>query len=325
MDRDRAAALLASFRGRKVAVLGDLMLDQFIWGSVTRISPEAPVPVVRVARESFHLGGAGNVVANLAALGASPIPLGVVGNDPAGRHVRDALAELKAPGGGVVEAASRATTTKTRVVAHAQQVVRYDREDDGPLPAEATGRLASASRAAIAGTSALIVSDYEKGVVSEPLLSSLLPEAQRLRVPAIVDPKPSLFRAYRPVTSITPNTGEAARMSGIRILDEATASQAAHAILETLGCGSVLLTRGEKGMLLCERGAGPVAIAAAAREVYDVTGAGDTVVAVFSLALSAGASTREAAELANAAASVVVSKVGTATAEAEEILETVSA
>jgi rfaE bifunctional protein kinase chain/domain len=325
VDRDRAAALLAAFRWRKVAVLGDLMLDHFIWGSVTRISPEAPVPVVRVARESFHLGGAGNVVANLAALGASPVPLGVVGKDPAGRHVHDALAELKAPVAGVVEVAARATTTKTRVVAHAQQVVRYDREDDVPLPGEATSRLDAAARAAIEGAAALIVSDYEKGVVSASILSGLLPEARRLRVPAIVDPKPSLYRAYRPVAAITPNTGEAAQMSGIRIRDDATASQAAASILETLGCESVLLTRGDKGMLLCERGGAPVTIAAAAREVYDVTGAGDTVVAVFSLALSAGGSPREAAELANAAASVVVSKVGTSTATVEEILEAVSA
>jgi len=325
VDRDRAAALLAAFRGRKVAVLGDLMLDHFVWGSVSRISPEAPVPVVRVTKESFHLGGSGNVAANLAALGASPVPLGVVGVDDAGRLVRDALAELKAPRGGVVEVASRATTTKTRVVAHAQQVVRYDREDDGPLSEEAGARLAAAARAAIEGAAALIVSDYEKGAVSETLLSNLLPEAHRLRVPAIVDPKPSLFRAYRPVSAITPNMSEASRMTGIRIRDDATAAQAANSILETLGCGSVLLTRGERGMLLCERGALPVTIAAAAREVYDVTGAGDTVVAVFSLALSAGGSPREAAELANAAASVVVGKVGTSTATVEEILGTFSA
>jgi len=324
VDSARASALLAAFRGRKVAVLGDLMLDHFIWGTVGRISPEAPVPVVRVTRESFHLGGAGNVVGNLAALGASPIPLGLVGKDDAGRRAVEALAALRVPIEGVVSVEGRATTKKTRIVAHAQQVVRFDREDDGDPPEEASKRLLAAARGVLAGCAALVISDYEKGAVTESILAGLLPEAEHLGIPAIVDPKPAHFRAYRPIAAITPNSGEASQMSGIRIRDDADAERAAGSILETLGCRAVLLTRGEKGMLVCEKGASPRSIPATAREVFDVTGAGDTVVAVFTLAMSAGASPMESAALANAAASVVVGKVGTATASCDEILEALS-
>jgi len=320
VDRARLGSLLAAFRGRKVVVLGDLMLDHFIWGSVSRISPEAPVPVVRVAKESFHLGGAGNVANNLAALGAVPVPIGVVGKDDAARRALELLGALNAAPSGIVEVPGRSTTKKTRIVAHAQQVVRFDREEDGELPREASDRLLASARAALRGAAALIISDYEKGVVTERLLHEILPEAKRLGVPAVVDPKPTHFRAYQPIAAITPNTSEAAQMSGMRIRDDADAVTASGVILKEIDCGAVLLTRGEKGMLLIEKGAKPVTIPAAAREVYDVTGAGDTVVAVFALALSAGAAPLEAAIIANAAASVVVGKVGTACASADEIL-----
>ncbi|MBI3447332.1 MAG: bifunctional hydroxymethylpyrimidine kinase/phosphomethylpyrimidine kinase [Acidobacteria bacterium] len=296
------------------------MLDHFIWGSVSRISPEAPVPVVLVKRESFHLGGAGNVTANLAALGAAPVPVGAIGADDAGRRTMEALAALGAPRDGIVEVPSRTTTKKTRVVAHAQQVVMFDREEDAPLPAEAGERLLAFSRAAIRGAKALIVSDYEKGTVTESLLAALLPEARRLGVPAIVDPKPAHFSAYRPITAITPNASEASQMSGIAIRDDSSAERAARKILETLEGPAVLLTRGESGMLLAERGAASVTIPAAAREVYDVTGAGDTVASVFALTMAAGGTALESAAIANVAASIVVGKVGTATASVEEIL-----
>jgi D-beta-D-heptose 7-phosphate kinase/D-beta-D-heptose 1-phosphate adenosyltransferase len=320
LARARAEEVLRAFRGRRIAVVGDLMLDHFVWGSVSRISPEAPVPVVRVTRESFHLGGAGNVVSNLAALGAAPAPAGVVGRDEAGRRLVEALAAAGAPLAGIVESGRRATTKKTRVIAHAQQVVRFDREEDEPLAGPDAAALQDAARAALEGASALIVSDYEKGTVTAALLEVILEEARRRSVPAVVDPKPANYAAYRPVTAITPNVGEASQISGVRIRDDADAERAAAGILAQLGCGAVLLTRGEKGMLLAEKGSAPARIPAAAREVYDVTGAGDTVVAAFTLAVAAGASFREAAELANAAAGVVVGKVGTATAAPEEVI-----
>jgi len=319
----RAASLVSAFEGAKIAVVGDLMLDHFIWGSVSRISPEAPVPVVRVTKESFHLGGAGNVACNLAALGAVPAPVGVVGADEAGRRLLEALGALRAAQDGVIRLEDRATTKKTRIVAHAQQVVRFDREEETPLGPGVTERLRDAAKAALAGAKALIVSDYDKGAVSAPLLAALLPEARRAGVPVVVDPKPALFESYTPITAITPNLGEAAQMSGVRVRAVEDRRRATDAILAKLDCRAVLLTLGEEGMLLCEKGASPLAIPTAAREVYDVTGAGDTVAAAFTLALAAGASMPEAAALANAAAGVVVGKVGTATATREEILRVI--
>ncbi len=307
-----AAGLTSRFKDQRVVVVGDLMLDHFIWGSVSRISPEAPVPVVRVTHESFHLGGSGNVACNLAALGAKPVLIGVTGADDAGRHVLRELETLGASQDGVIRVEGRATTKKTRIVAHAQQVVRFDREEDDPLSDEDQGCLAAAARAALYGAAALIVSDYEKGTVTPAILRGILPEAERLGIPAVVDPKPMHFEAYRPITAVTPNVGEASQITRVRIRDDADAARAAGMILEMLGCRAVLLTRGESGMLLCEAGSEPSVIPTAAREVYDVTGAGDTVVAVFTLALAAGASMADAARLANAAAGVVVAKVGTA-------------
>lgn len=314
-----ASELTVRFKDLRVVVLGDLMLDHFIWGSVSRISPEAPVPVVRVTRESFHLGGSGNVACNLAALGAKPVLIGVTGTDDAGRHVLRELDALGAPRDGVLQVEGRATTKKTRIVAHAQQVVRFDREEDAPLSDEDQECLAASARAALYGAAALIVSDYEKGGVTRAILGGVLPEAERLGIPTVVDPKPMHFEAYRPITAVTPNINEASQVARVRIRDDADAARAAAVILEMLGCRAVLLTRGESGMLLCEAGAEPSVIPTAAREVYDVTGAGDTVVAAFTLALAAGASMADAAGLANAAAGVVVGKVGTATLTAGEL------
>lgn len=320
LDSSAAAALTRNFRDLKIVVLGDLMLDHFIWGSVTRISPEAPVPVVRVARESLHLGGAGNVVTNLASLGARPVPLGVVGRDQAGRRILEALETLEVPREGIVQIEGRPTTKKTRIVAHGQQVVRFDRETEEPPARDVEGRLLDAARTAIRGATGLIVSDYEKGTVTSSVLQGLLPDAGERGLPTVVDPKPLLYRAYRPAAAITPNVTEASAMTGMKIACDADAASAAEQILATLECRAVLLTRGDRGMLLCEKGVPPRAIPATAREVFDVTGAGDTVVATFALSLAAGAGMMDAARLANAAAGIVVGKVGTATATVEEIL-----
>ncbi len=320
MDRDAAARILAAASGRTVVVVGDLMLDQFIWGTVERISPEAPVPVVKVSRESHHLGGAGNVAANLAALGARPVPVGVVGCDRDAEALRAALARLGVPADGVVEVAGRATTVKTRIVAHHQQVVRFDREQDEPLDDRASAALAEKAVSLCATAHALVVSDYEKGCVTPAVLSRLLPAVHRRGLPVVVDPKPGHWRAYTPITAITPNQAEAVRMAGLRARTDEDVLAAARAIRKALSCRAVLLTRGEKGMTLLEDGADPLHIPAAARQVFDVTGAGDTVAAVLALGLASGASLAEAATLANAAAGVVVTKLGTATATPEELL-----
>jgi rfaE bifunctional protein kinase chain/domain len=316
----RAKALLRSMRGRRVLVLGDVMLDEFVWGRVGRISPEAPVPVVQVTAQSFHLGGAGNVASNVRSLGGEAVLAGAVGEDAAGERVREALAaagvepRLLALGGG------RPTTVKTRIVAHGQQVVRTDREDASDLPTAAEAALVEEVREELATASALVVSDYQKGVVTASLLRRVLPLARRRRVPVLVDPKVRHFCLYRGVTVVTPNQLEAEQATGLRLHEPGALEAAGRLILSRLACRAVLVTRGESGLSLFERGRPPVHVPAAAREVFDVTGAGDTVIATMALALAGGGTVAEAAALANCAAGVVVGKVGTAQASPSEVL-----
>jgi D-beta-D-heptose 7-phosphate kinase/D-beta-D-heptose 1-phosphate adenosyltransferase len=302
----------------RVLVVGDLMLDRFVWGEVGRISPEAPVPVVRVRRETVDLGGAANVAANLRSLGAKVAVTGVLGRDPDGERLRAGLDEAGIESR-LIEVRGRATTVKTRIVARAQQVVRVDREDDDRLESEAVESVIREVREALPDADALVVSDYDKGAVSRRLLESVLPEARNRRLPVVVDPKPRNFFHCQPATVVSPNEAEAARAVATEVRTDEDCVAAAGEILDRLDVGAVLVTRGERGMLLVERGREPTFIAAAAREVYDVTGAGDTVVAVLAMALGAGATLEEAARLANFAAAGVVAKVGTALATLEEI------
>ncbi|MFQ5700768.1 MAG: D-glycero-beta-D-manno-heptose-7-phosphate kinase [Acidobacteriota bacterium] len=314
------ARILEQARNKKIIVWGDLMLDQFIWGRVDRISPEAPVPVVRTQGETFHLGGAGNVAGNIASLGGVAWPLGVVGRDAPASHLLRALEAQGIDAGGVIQVDGRVTTMKTRIVAHSQQVVRCDREQEEPVVGKVAERLADIGEKLCREADAFVVSDYEKGCVTPALLEILLQAARRRDVPVIVDPKPEHWEAYTPITAIAPNIQEASRMVGIRIRLPEDLLAAGREIQRRLSCRGVLLTRGEKGMLLLEEGRSPVDIEATSREVFDVTGAGDTVVAALSLVLAAGGELRDAAEVANAAAGIVVGKVGTSVASPEEIL-----
>ncbi len=319
----RAAELTARMAGRRVVVWGDVMLDEFVWGDVARISPEAPVPVVDIRRESVRLGGAANVLTNLIALGAEARLVGVVGADAAGERLQVALEEAVAPGlNGVrlVTDASRPTTTKTRIIAHNQLVVRADRERRAPVDAATEERLIDALDSALRGADAFVVSDYDKGAVTPRVLATLLPRAFDRKIPVLVDPKIRNFDSYRPATLVTPNHHEALRLTNTEDDTDAGMAEAARALRERLGCESVLITRGEQGMMLLERDAAPVYVATVAREVYDVTGAGDTVIATLGAALAAGASLTESAALANHAAGIVVGKLGTATASVEELL-----
>jgi D-beta-D-heptose 7-phosphate kinase/D-beta-D-heptose 1-phosphate adenosyltransferase len=316
----RAAALLQSMRGRRVFVLGDVMLDEFLWGSVSRISPEAPVPVVQVTRQTFHLGGAGNVAANVRSLGGAAVLAGVVGRDAAGERVRQALDDAGVDSRLVDLGRERPTTVKTRIVAHGQQVVRADHEDAADAPAHAEAELVESIRSELPSCAALVVSDYEKGVVTASLLRRVLPFARRRRVPVLVDPKVRHFRLYRGATVVTPNQLETEQATGLRLDGPAGLRAAGRRVLSLLGCRAVLVTRGEHGMSLFERGRPPLHVLTAAREVFDVTGAGDSVIATMALALAAGASLPEAAVLANCAAGVVVGKLGTAQASPEEVL-----
>ena len=324
MDSRTAEAILSAGRGKAIVVVGDLILDQFVWGTVDRISPEAPVPVVRTTRESFHLGGAGNVAHNVKALGGIPRPVGVIGEGPFASRLLESMAEESIDAGGVVKVPGRITTVKTRVVAHSQQVVRFDREQDDPVDDAATSKLIEAATRLLDGAGALVISDYEKGCVTPKLLEALLPVARKRGLPVLVDPKPAHWKSYGAVTAIAPNVSEASRMSGVRIRTEQDLIEAGLTIRKTLGCRAVLLTRGEKGMLLLEEGSEPFTIQATSREVFDVTGAGDTVVAALAMGLAAGASLRDAAVIANVAAGVVVAKVGTAVASPAEVLAAIS-
>ena len=322
LTRIRVNEILRTLRERNVVVLGDVMLDEFVWGDVTRISPEAPVPVVDVRRESVHLGGAANVLANLVALGARGTVVGVIGKDEAGKRLRKGLSELGTDANdNLIVDEARPSTIKTRIIAHSQLVVRADRESRTPVTSQIEDRIISSIKEALRDANAFVVSDYDKGVVTPRILGEILPFAYE-RVPVLIDPKLRNFNFYKPATLVTPNHHEALRMSGSEDQSDDGSRDAAGVIRKKLGCDAVLITRGDRGMMLLEGDGEPVYVKTAAREVYDVTGAGDTVIAALAAALAAGTSMIEAATLANHAAGIVVGKVGTATATAEELTAT---
>ena len=323
LDRSQAETLLQRIQGRKVAVLGDVMLDEYLFGEVNRISPEAPVPIVRVLRERVVLGGAANVASNLKALGAEPLLIGTLQKDAAGDRVLGLLTGLGVSISGLVLDNSRPTIIKTRVIGQQQQMLRIDREDAGPPDAAVLLGLKDRLERALGGASALIVSDYAKGTVSTPVMDAVREICGAQNIPWVVDPKPAHRLLYRGATLMTPNTKEAAELTGHPARSDMEVTIAGRALIAELGLKGLLVTRSERGMALFSQDAGhaaPWMIPTEAREVFDVSGAGDTVIAAFSAAIATGADWREAAMLANAAAGVVVAKMGTATATPDEIL-----
>jgi D-beta-D-heptose 7-phosphate kinase/D-beta-D-heptose 1-phosphate adenosyltransferase len=323
ITQQRADELLRRASERFIVVYGDVMLDEFVWGDVTRISPEAPVPVVDIRRESVHLGGAANVLANLIALGARSSVVGVTGKDSAGERLRAELKEAGATNDTLIIDESRPTTLKTRIIAHSQLVVRADRERRDAVDALTEERIIETLRGALAEADAFVVSDYDKGAVTPRVLAEILPLAYGRGIPVLVDPKIRNFDAYRPATLVTPNHHEALRLTNTEDHSDEGLKSAAHLIRGRLECESVLITRGERGLMLLESYHEPVYVETVAREVYDVTGAGDTVIATLAAALAGGASMLEAAILANHAAGIVVGKVGTATTSAEELVNSI--
>ena len=301
-----------------------MMVDRYLWGSVTRISPEAPVPVVRVERQSDALGGAGNVARNIIALGGHALPMGLHGDDADAQHLIGLCRNAGLRVDGLLGVPGRPTTVKTRLVAHHQHVVRFDREEDGPVAGEVAASLAHRAVAALADADALIVSDYDKGALSAEVLQGTLPEAARRGLPIVVDPKVRLMPYYRPATVVTPNVREASEETGVRVRSDADLVQAGRKLLAQLGCPHLLLTLGERGMLLLSAAGGSLTVPTVAREVFDVSGAGDTVVATLALALAARATMEESVMLANQAAGVVVGKLGTAAVTRDELLEAVA-
>jgi rfaE bifunctional protein kinase chain/domain len=309
--------ILSGFSGKTILVLGDVMLDEFIWGKVVRISPEAPVPVVDVVDETYRLGGAGNVAANIQSLEGTPIPIGVIGRDTAADRILDSLAKSGIETKGMVRE-SRPTTLKSRIIAHNQQVVRADRESKKPLLEDSNARLVELFLEYLPAAACVIVSDYDKGVVNPVVLSAILSKTRHAGVPLFLDPKVHHAGYYRPTTVITPNHREAELLTGVAIDSREALEEAGRKLLEKFECDYALITRGEEGLSLFNR-AGSRHLPTFAREVFDVTGAGDTVIATLALSHAGGATMEESAVLANHAAGVAVGKVGTATVNRSEL------
>jgi len=343
IDNRKLTRYAKALRGRRIGVAGDFMLDRYVWGTAARLSPEAPVPVVDFANESQVLGGAGNVAMNLSALGAAVFPFGVVGEDEEGRAIRSSFAAAGMAAKGVIADATRVTTVKTRIIARHQQIVRVDRERREPLARPLEDRLVRAIKAALPRLDALVVSDYDKGVVSDSLADRVLTECHRRGVPALVKPKTSRLFAYRGASLIVCNAKEAGFFVTRSLEDGESVEQAGRALLAHFGCSAVVITRGSDGLNVFEDtspqgfhvsatsseisyarlGQAGVDRSARGRQVFDVTGAGDTVLSVLALAIAAHVPVREAAILANAGAGVVVGKLGTSTITPAELFAAV--
>jgi rfaE bifunctional protein kinase chain/domain len=307
------------FAGTGVLVVGDVMVDEFVWGRVERISPEAPVPVVEVQREALLLGGAANVVNNIRALGGTVFLAGVMGKDAMGEHLVDELGKIGVATDGIASLSDRPTTIKTRVIAHHQQVVRFDREKRATIDKETTDGIIAYARSLGEKIRAVVISDYGKGVINERLVSGLVDYAEKKDLIVSVDPKVENFSIYKGVTVITPNHFEAGSGVANKIVDEESLLVTGRLILSKLGCENVIITQGEDGMTLFDRKGDIVHIPTVAQEVFDVTGAGDTVISTLTLAVAAGAGMRDAAVISNYAAGIVVGKVGTAVVTTDEL------
>jgi len=312
-------SIIRTFADKRILVIGDLILDHYIWGKVNRISPEAPVPVVEVVRESFMLGGAANVAHNIVSLGGRASVVGINGRDIAGEVLQNLLTQKGVDCEGICES-NRPTTVKTRIIAHNQQVVRFDREDRTYADGKVLKGIMDYLYPVIDRHDAIIISDYKKGMVSPELVRNILRHRTAKKRFIAVDPKVGHFDYYKGVSLITPNVMEASEGAHIEIRDDRTLLQAGRKLMKRLACKAVLITRGEHGMSLF-RGSRVTHIPTVAKKVYDVTGAGDTVISAFTLAVASGASMEEAAVIANHAAGIVVGEVGTAVATPEQLKE----
>lgn len=310
--------ILDSFSKLRILVVGDVMLDRYWWGGVTRISPEAPVPVVRLKNTTLAAGGAANVAVNVAGLGATALLVGVVGDDEDAKLFPSILADARVSAEHLIRVTARPTTVKTRIIAHSQQVVRVDQEDSDAISAEAEEKICAKVRALIGDVDAVAVSDYAKGMLTETVLTELFAAAASHGKPVLVDPKGKQYAKYRGATVLTPNRREAAEACN---LDDtpAVVDEAGQRLMTELDLNALLITQGEEGMTLFRRSVDPFHLKAVAREVYDVTGAGDTVIATLTTAIGAGADLAKAAELANVAAGFVVEQVGTSSVTTSDL------
>lgn len=325
MTPEQLLKRVTGMAGKRIAVLGDYMLDLYLWGNVSRISPEAPVPVVEIERETEHLGGAANVANNLAALGVTPFSIGVIGNDASGTRLLQAMRTCGFQIEGVFVDDSRPTTIKTRVLAHNQHVVRTDRESREILGPRVQQTILEYLHNLLPTLDALVIEDYNKGVLSQPLLSQVIALAQKQRCLVMVDPKFNHFLDYRGVTVFKPNRKETEDVLGIKLRATEEVVRAGKILLEKLRAENVLITLGGEGMALFQRNGNVYRIPTRARRVHDVSGAGDTVIATLTAAMAAGADIIEAATLANIAAGLVVAEVGAVPIDKEKLMEEIAA
>jgi rfaE bifunctional protein kinase chain/domain len=319
----RAQQILDNAKGRHIAVIGDLMLDRYLWGHVSRISPEAPVPVVEIESESIGLGGAGNVVSNLHTLGARPIPFGAVGQDSAGEVLCGILRNICADVRGILKISTRPTSEKTRIIASDQHVVRADRESVIDLSESEADALISALEDVLPDVDAVILQDYNKGVITPQVIEGAVAAAQRQGVPIAVDPKFNNFFAFKGVTVFKPNTKEIEAVLGIRLASDSQIEEAGRMIFERLGCRHILVTRGDQGMTLFHDPHKVEHIRTRTMKVHDVSGAGDTVISTLVVGMTGGASLNESAVLANYAAGIACGEVGVVSIERDRLISTI--
>ena len=303
----------------RALVIGDLMIDEYLWGRVERISPEAPVPIVAVERENHALGGAGNVINNLTAMGAQVFAIGTAGTGKTGQMIFQKLEELGVPIHGIISEPHRPTTLKTRIIASNQQVLRIDKEVRRPISAGTLKRLVDIVRSQINQVDLIIISDYDKGLVTRELVRDTVDLARVHGVLTLADPKSLRFEKYARVSVLTPNQKEAALAANMEITSQKDLLDAGNRIMAAAGLEKLVITCGKDGMVLFETGTPPRFIASKARQVFDVSGAGDTVISLLGLGMASGASFFDSAVLANAAAGIVVGKVGTATPTIAEL------
>jgi rfaE bifunctional protein kinase chain/domain len=321
---EKLYARLAAMQGRRIAVLGDFMLDRYLWGSVNRISPEAPVPVVEIDTETEQLGGAANVANNISALGAVANPVGVIGKDGSGERLLELLETAGFPNDGLLLDGSRPTTIKTRIIAHNQHVVRTDRESRADLSSEMQEKIYQYLAELLPRLDAVLIEDYNKGVIAQPLLSRVIALAREHQCLVTVDPKFNHFFEYHHVTVFKPNRKETEEVLGMKLVSDGDVDRAGEILLKRLHCENVLITLGEKGVALFRKDGGSHLIPTRARRVHDVSGAGDTVIATLTVALASGADILEAATLANYAAGVVVGEVGAVPIDKQKLIEAVA-
>jgi rfaE bifunctional protein kinase chain/domain len=321
MEKQRIDEIFNSIGGNSIIILGDLMMDRYLWGEVHRISPEAPVPVVEVKSETVLLGGAANVAMNVRALGDTPCLIGVIGNDLTSETFNILLGDNGIASDSIVMDNDRPTTIKTRIIAHNQQVVRADHESVDEIDSDIEKEIMEKIKSKIVSAKGLIISDYGKGVITKSLLEKVISLCRKKHVFVAVDPKDVHFKSYKRVSVITPNHHEAGFAYGKRIRNEDELKEVGWGLLKILDAESILITRGPEGMALFEKGQRLTFLPAAARKVYDVTGAGDTVISTFTSAIAAGANLPEAAYVSNQAAGIVVGEIGTAQVNKETLLK----